>query len=276
MMYNKTLFKYMEEIGKVPLITSEKEIQLAKRVKRGNKKARDHLILANLRFVINIAKHYKGSGIPLEDLICEGNMGLIKAATRFDAQKGFKFITYAVWWIRQAIQQAISDQARLIRLPASKAITLRKVKKSIKNLQQSNQHQPSDLQIAEENQISEKEVQEISHTNLSHLSLDSDFSETDKRKLLDIIEDKGSPHSDDKLINEDLQEEIERNLATLKKREAHIVKLYYGIGYEKAHTLNEIGKMIGLTRERIRQIKIDAIRRLRHRSRSKKLRPYLV
>jgi len=272
---DRILEKYLEEIGKEPLINSAREIVLAKLIKTGDQKALDELTRANLRFVVSVAKHYQNQGVPLKDLINEGNIGLIKAAKRFDERKGFKFISYAVWWIRQSILQALAEQSRMVRLPLNKINTLQKIKKTSKNLEQEHERIPTFSEVAKELQLSEREVNDTVRKSMKHLSLDAPFNEDEEHSLLNVIEHEETPKTDELLMKDALKQEIEKTLSSLKKREAEVIKLYYGIGHEKAYTLEEIGKMLGLTRERIRQIKKKAIFRLRHVSRSRSLKPFM-
>jgi RNA polymerase primary sigma factor len=272
---DRILEKYLEEIGKEPLITSEKEIELAKRIKKGDQQALEELTRANLRFVVSVAKHYQNQGVPLKDLVNEGNIGLIKAAKRFDERKGFKFISYAVWWIRQSILQALAEQSRMVRLPLNKINTLQKIKKTSKSLEQENERLPTFGEIAEEIQLSEEEVNDTVKKSMRHLSLDAPFNDDEEHSLLNVIEHEEAPQTDELLMKDALKKEIEKTLSSLKKREAEVIRLYFGINQEKAYTLEEIGKMLGLTRERIRQIKKKAIFRLRHVSRSRNLKPFM-
>lgn len=272
---DRILEKYLEEIGKEPLISSEKEIELAKKIKKGDQKALEALTRANLRFVVSVAKHYQNQGVPLKDLVNEGNIGLIKAAKRFDERKGFKFISYAVWWIRQSILQALAEQSRMVRLPLNKINTLQKIKKTSKSLEQENERLPTFGEIAEEIQLSEEEVNDTVKKSMRHLSLDAPFNDDEEHSLLNVIEHEEAPQTDELLMKDALKKEIEKTLSTLKKREAEVIRLYFGINQEKAYTLEEIGKMLGLTRERIRQIKKKAIYRLRHVSRSRNLKPFM-
>jgi RNA polymerase primary sigma factor len=272
---DRILEKYLEEIGKEPLITSEKEIELAKRIKKGDQQALEELTRANLRFVVSVAKHYQNQGVPLKDLVNEGNIGLIKAASRFDERKGFKFISYAVWWIRQSILQALAEQSRMVRLPLNKINTLQKIKKTSKSLEQENERLPTFGEIAEEIQLSEEEVNDTVKKSMRHLSLDAPFNDDEEHSLLNVIEHEEAPQTDELLMKDALKKEIEKTLSSLKKREAEVIRLYFGINQEKAYTLEEIGKMLGLTRERIRQIKKKAIYRLRHVSRSRNLKPFM-
>jgi len=272
---DRILEKYLEEIGKEPLINSKREVELAKKIKKGDQDALDELTRANLRFVVSVAKHYQNQGVPLKDLVNEGNIGLIKAAKRFDERKGFKFISYAVWWIRQSILQALAEQSRMVRLPLNKINTLQKIKKTSKKLEQAHERLPTSQEIADEVQLSEKEVNETVRKSMKHLSLDAPFNEDEEHSLLNVIEQEEAPKTDDLLMKDALQKEIEKTLSSLKKREAEVVRLYYGIGHEKSYTLEEIGKMLGLTRERIRQIKKKAIFRLQHVSRSRNLKPFM-
>jgi RNA polymerase primary sigma factor len=272
---DRSLDLYLREIGETPLITAKQEVELAKRIKEGDQDALEKLTKANLRFVVSVAKQYQNQGLSLADLINEGNIGLIKAAKRFDETRGFKFISYAVWWIRQAILQALAEQSRIVRLPLNRVGTLHKIGKISSSLEQEYGREPSPSEIARELELSAVEVSDTLKISNSHLSLDAPFSTSEDNSLMDILEDEFQPAPDEALLDESLRLEIERALDTLSRREAEVINLYFGLNHEKALTLEEIGARFNLTRERVRQIKEKAIRRLRHASRSKSLRAYL-
>ena len=272
---DKSLDLYLREIGETPLIKAEEEVELAKRIRQGDQKALEKLTKANLRFVVSVAKQYQNQGLSLADLINEGNIGLIKAAKRFDETRGFKFISYAVWWIRQAILQALAEQSRIVRLPLNRVGTLHKIGKVASSLQQAFGREPSPNEIAVELSLTEGEVSDTLKISNSHLSLDAPFSTSDDNSLIDVLEDEMQPSPDESLLSESLRVEIEKALDTLTPREAEVINLYFGLNHEKPLTLEEIGARFSLTRERVRQIKEKAIRRLRHASRSKTLRAYL-
>lgn len=271
----QSLDLYLREIGETPLITADEEIELAKRIKQGDQLALEKLTRANLRFVVSVAKQYQNQGLSLADLINEGNIGLIKAAKRFDETRGFKFISYAVWWIRQAILQSLAEQSRIVRLPLNRVGTLHKIGKISANLEQEFGREPSADEIAQELELTEKEVADTLKISNSHLSLDAPFSSSEDNSLIDILEDEFQPSPDESLLDESLRVEIEKALDTLTPREAEVISLYFGLSHEKPLTLEEIGARFSLTRERVRQIKEKAIKRLRHASRSKSLRAYL-
>lgn len=272
---DRSLDLYLREIGQTPLITAQQEVELAKRIKLGDQQALEKLTKANLRFVVSVAKQYQNQGLSLADLINEGNIGLIKAAKRFDETRGFKFISYAVWWIRQAILQALAEQSRIVRLPLNRVGTLHKIGKISSSLEQEYGRVPSPDEIAKELDLSSVEVSDTLKISNSHLSLDAPFSVSEDNSLMDVLEDEFQPAPDEDLLTESLKVEIERALDTLSPREAKVINLYFGLNTEKALTLEEIGTRFNLTRERVRQIKEKAIRRLRHASRSKSLRAYL-
>lgn len=272
---NQSIDRYLQEIGEVPLLTPEEEVDLARRIKQGDEQALEKLTRANLRFVVSVAKLYQNKGLSLGDLINEGNLGLIKAASRFDETRGFKFISYAVWWIRQGIMQALADQARIVRLPLNRVSSLTKIGKAYSELEQEFEREPSPGEIAEQLNMKDYEVTDTLRISGRHLSMDTPFSNSENNCLLDIIENDHHPSPDSDLIGESLKVEIESTLATLTKREAEMLRLYYGLGLERPLTLEEIGERFNLTRERIRQIKEKALRRLRHISRSKTLRTFL-
>lgn len=271
----RSLDLYLKEIGQTPLITAAEEVLLAKRIRLGDQIALEQLTKANLRFVVSVAKQYQNQGLSLADLINEGNIGLIKAAKRFDETRGFKFISYAVWWIRQAILQALAEQSRIVRLPLNRVGTLHKIGKISNSLQQEFGREPSADEIAKELALTSLEVSDTLKISNTHLSLDSPFSVSEDNSLIDVLEDQFQPAPDEALLSESLKIEIEKALDTLSAREAEVLGLYFGLNHEKALTLEEIGVRFNLTRERVRQIKEKAIRRLRHASRSKALRAYL-
>jgi len=272
---DRSLDLYLREIGETPLIDADEEVRLAKQIKQGSKIALENLTKANLRFVVSVAKQYQNQGLSLADLINEGNIGLIKAAKRFDETRGFKFISYAVWWIRQAILQALAEQSRIVRLPLNRVGTLHKIGKISSSLEQDLGREPSPDEIAKELDLSAGEVSDTLKISNSHLSLDAPFSVSEDNSLIDILEDEYQPAPDEELLQQSLKLEIEKALDTLTPREAEVISLYFGLNYEKALTLEEIGARFSLTRERVRQIKEKAIRRLRHASRSRSLRAYL-
>jgi RNA polymerase primary sigma factor len=272
---DRSLDLYLREIGETPLINAQEEVRLAKRIKQGDQIALEKLTKANLRFVVSVAKQYQNQGLSLADLINEGNIGLIKAAKRFDETRGFKFISYAVWWIRQAILQALAEQSRIVRLPLNRVGTLHKIGKISSSLEQEYGREPSPDEIAKELELSAVEVSDTLKISNSHLSLDAPFSISEDNSLMDVLEDEFQPAPDEDLLSESLRLEIEKALDSLSAREAEVINLYFGLNSEKALTLEEIGARFNLTRERVRQIKEKAIRRLRHASRSKSLRAYL-
>jgi RNA polymerase primary sigma factor len=270
-----SLDKYLQEIGKVDLITADEEVELAQKIKAGDQKALEKLTKANLRFVVSVAKQYQNQGLTLPDLINEGNLGLIKAAQRFDETRGFKFISYAVWWIRQSILQALAEQSRIVRLPLNKIGSINKINKMYALLEQSNERPPSAEEIAKELDMTVNDVKESMKNSGRHLSMDAPLVEGEDSNLYDVLRSGESPNPDRELINESLRTEIERSLETLTPREADVVRLYFGLGDQHPMTLEEIGETFDLTRERVRQIKEKAIRRLKHTSRSKILKTYL-
>ena len=272
---SQSLDKYLQEIGKVDLLTPEQEIDLAQRIKKGDQKSLEKLTKANLRFVVSVAKQYQNQGLSLGDLINEGNLGLIKAAKRFDETRGFKFISYAVWWIRQSILQALAEQSRIVRLPLNRVGALNKIGKAFSSLEQEFEREPSASELAEELDMSLFEVADTLKISGRHLSMDAPFAQGEDNRLLDVIQDERQPAPDSILMDESLKEEVQRALATLSDREAEVIRLYFGLQREHSLTLEEIGEKFNLTRERVRQIKEKAIRRLRHASRSKNLRAYL-
>jgi RNA polymerase primary sigma factor len=264
-----SLDKYLQEIGKVDLITADEEVELAQRIKAGDQRALEKLTKANLRFVVSVAKQYQNQGLTLPDLINEGNLGLIKAAQRFDETRGFKFISYAVWWIRQSILQALAEQSRIVRLPLNKIGSINKINKMYALLEQSNERAPSAEEIALELDMTVNDVKESMKNSGRHLSMDAPLVEGEDSNLYDVLRSGESPNPDRELIHESLRTEIERALETLTPREADVVRLYFGLGDQHPMTLEEIGETFDLTRERVRQIKEKAIRRLKHTSRKK-------
>lgn len=272
---NDLIDKYLQEIGSVPLLSPEEEIELAKKVKSGDEAALEKLTKANLRFVVSVAKQYQNQGLSLNDLINEGNIGLIKAAKRFDVTRGFKFISYAVWWIRQSILQALAEQSRVVRLPLNKIGTLNKIGKVFSDLEQEFEREPSSDEIADMLDISAFEVTNTMQMSGRHVSMDEPMHDSENNTLMDVIENEQQEPPDQDLLTESLKIEIQRALETLSAREAEVVKLYFGLDTDHPLTLEEIGERFNLTRERVRQIKEKAIRRLRHASRSNVLRHYL-
>ncbi|PJR03765.1 sigma-70 family RNA polymerase sigma factor [Avrilella dinanensis] len=270
-----SLDKYLQEIGKVDLITADEEVELAQRIKAGDQVALEKLTKANLRFVVSVAKQYQNQGLTLPDLINEGNLGLIKAAKRFDETRGFKFISYAVWWIRQSILSALAEQSRIVRLPLNKIGSINKINKTFALLEQANERPPSAEEIAKELDMTVNDVKESMKNSGRHLSMDAPLVEGEDSNLYDVLRSGESPNPDKELIHESLSTEIERALETLTPREADVVRLYFGLGNQHPMTLEEIGETFDLTRERVRQIKEKAIRRLKHTSRSKILKTYL-
>jgi RNA polymerase primary sigma factor len=271
---SQSLDKYLHEIGKVDLITAEEEVVLARKIREGDQAALERLTKTNLRFVVSVAKQYQNQGLTLGDLINEGNLGLIKAAKRFDETKGFKFISYAVWWIRQSILQAIAEQSRIVRLPLNQVGSLSKISKAFSKLEQEYEREPSPEELAD---ILETTVDKISDTLSNsgrHVSMDAPFVQGEENTLLDVLENH-EPNTDNALINESLSEEIKRSLSTLTEREREIIVLFFGLSTNHPLSLEEIGEKFNLTRERVRQIKDKALQRLRHTSRSKILKSYL-
>lgn len=269
-----SLDKYLQEIGKEELITVEEEVELAQRIRKGDQKALEKLTRANLRFVVSVAKQYQNQGLSLPDLINEGNLGLIKAAEKFDETRGFKFISYAVWWIRQSILQALAEQSRIVRLPLNQVGSLNKINKAFSRFEQENERRPSPEELADSLDLPAEKVADTLRVSGRHISVDAPFVEGEDNSLLDVLVNDDSPIADRTLINESLSTEVERALSTLTERERDIIKLFFGINTQEM-TLEEIGEKFGLTRERVRQIKEKAIRRLRHSSRSKLLKTYL-
>jgi RNA polymerase primary sigma factor len=276
---SQSIDKYLQEIGKVELLDVEEEIDLARKIKYGDEKekqkALEKLTKANLRFVVSVAKQYQNQGLSLGDLINEGNLGLIKAAKRFDETRGFKFISYAVWWIRQSILQALAEQSRIVRLPLNRVGALNKIGKAFSTLEQEFEREPSADELAEQLDMSLYEVSDTLKISGRHLSIDAPFVHGEDSKLVDVMPNTNQPLPDHNLINESLKIEIQRALNTLSPRERDVLKLYYGLEKENPLTLEEIGEKFKLTRERVRQIKEKAIRRLKHASKSKILKSYL-
>ena len=271
----KSLNSYLQDVSKIDLITAEEEVELAQRIRAGDQQALDKLTKSNLRFVISVAKQYQNQGLTLPDLINEGNLGLIKAAQRFDETRGFKFISYAVWWIRQSILQALAEQSRIVRLPLNKIGSINKINKTYAFLEQSHERPPSAEEIAKELDMTINDVKESMKNSGRHVSMDAPLVEGEDSNLYDVLRSGESPNPDRDLLHESLRTEIERALETLTPREADVIRLYFGLGNQHPMTLEEIGETFDLTRERVRQIKEKAIRRLKHTSRSKILKTYL-
>jgi RNA polymerase primary sigma factor len=272
---SQSLDRYLQEIGKVSLITPDEEVDLAKRIQNGDQRALEKLTQANLRFVVSVAKQYQNQGLSLGDLINEGNLGLIKAAKRFDETRGFKFISYAVWWIRQSILQALAEQSRIVRLPLNRVGALNKIGKELSKLEQEYERMPSASELSESLEMSVTEVSDTLKISGRHLSVDAPFAQGEDNRLLDVLANDETPNPDLELMSESLKVEIERALSKLSTREAEVIRLYFGIGREHSLTLEEIGERFDLTRERVRQIKEKALRKLRHHNRSMALRAYL-
>lgn len=272
---SQSLDKYLQEIGKVDLLTPDEEVILAQKIRNGDQLSLERLTKANLRFVVSVAKQYQNQGLSLGDLINEGNLGLIKAAQRFDKTRGFKFISYAVWWIRQSILQALAEQSRIVRLPLNRVGSLNKISKTFSELEQRFEREPSPEELAEVLEISSSEVVDTMKISGRHVSMDAPFVQGEENSLLDVLENETDDKPDSGLVNESLRKEVQRALSTLTQREADVISLYFGLNGEHAMTLEEIGEKFNLTRERVRQIKEKAIRRLRHASRSKALKTYL-
>ncbi|HKC69820.1 MAG TPA: RNA polymerase sigma factor RpoD/SigA [Bacteroidia bacterium] len=270
-----SLDKYLQEIGREELITAEEEVQLAKKIRDGDQNALEKLTRANLRFVVSVAKQYQNQGLSLPDLINEGNLGLIKAAKRFDETRGFKFISYAVWWIRQSILQALAEQSRIVRLPLNQVGSLNKINKAYSKLEQEFEREPSPEELAKILDLPEDKITDTMKVSGRHVSMDAPFQQGEEGSLVDVLINHDSPRADGQLMNESLSKEIDRALSTLTERERDVIKLFFGIGIPHGLTLEEIGAKFDLTRERVRQIKEKAVRRLRHSSRSKLLQQYL-
>ncbi len=270
-----SLDKYLQEIGKVELITAEEEVELARRIKQGDREALEKLTKANLRFVVSVSKQYQNQGLSLPDLINEGNLGLIKAAQRFDETRGFKFISYAVWWIRQSILQALAEQSRIVRLPLNKIGSINKINKAYAKLEQQHEREPDSVEIAEMLDIPENEVKESMRNSGRHISMDAPLIQDEDNTLYDVLRSDETNTPERELMTESLRKEIDRAISTLTPREADVVRLYFGLNSKHPMTLEEIGEKFDLTRERVRQIKEKAIRRLKHTSRSKILKSYL-
>ena len=271
---SESLDKYLQEIGREEMISVEEEVELAQRIKHGDHKALERLTKANLRFVVSVAKQYQNQGLSLADLINEGNMGLIKAAERFDETRGFKFISYAVWWIRQSILQAIADQSRIVRVPLNQAGAVNKINRVLSKFEQENERRPSIDEISENVDLPHEKIEEALNANTRHVSMDAPFVDGDENSLLDVLENENSPRADRQLVLESLRAEIQLALKTLNERERNIIEAFYGLGTPEL-TLDEIGQKYGLTRERVRQIKEKAIRRLRNSTSNKLLKSYL-
>lgn len=270
-----SLEKYLSDIGKEPMIPAEEEVRLARLIREGDEDAFDKLTRANLRFVVSVAKQYQNQGLSLPDLINEGNLGLIKSAKRFDETRGFKFISYAVWWIRQSILQAIAEQSRIVRLPLNQIGSLSRIGKAFSKLEQEYEREPSYEEIAKLTDLPLDKITDALRISGRHVSVDAPFVQGEENTLLDVMENHESPRADVQLINDSLRKEIERSLSVLSERECEVVKLFFGIGIGHGLTLEEIGDKFGITRERVRQIKEKAIRRLRHRNRTSILKSYL-
>ncbi|MBK6838573.1 MAG: sigma-70 family RNA polymerase sigma factor [Bacteroidetes bacterium] len=272
---SQSLEKYLQEIGRAELITAEEEDRLASKTKEGDQNEIARLTTATIRFVLSVAKQYQNQRLSLPDLINEGNLGLIKAAKRFDETRGFKFISYAVWWIRQSILQALAEQSRIVRLPLNQVGSLNKISKAYSKLEQEFEREPSPEELAKILDIPTEKIADTMRVSGKHVSMDAPFVQGEDNSLIDVLENHDSPRADNLLMNESLQKEIERSLSTLTEREREVIKLFFGIGMQHGLTLEEIGAKFDLTRERVRQIKEKAIRRLRHKSRSRLLKAYL-
>jgi len=271
-----SLEKYFNDINKVEMITPEREVELAKRIQQGDESACEKLVKANLRFVVSVAKQYQNQSLSLNDLINEGNLGLIKAAKKFDPTRGFKFISYAVWWIRQSIMQAMAEQSRMVRLPLNKVGTISKVNRAISDLEQHLERTPTEFELAEILDMNEVDVKNTMSTNTKHVSVDAPFSDGDSGSLLDVLENQGTAKTDQSMVhNYSLSVETERTLSQLNERDKQVVKMFYGIGTDQAMSLENIGDELGLTRERVRQIKEKSIQKLRHSAKRKLLVQYL-
>jgi RNA polymerase primary sigma factor len=272
---SQSLDKYLQEIGKVDLITTEVEVELARRIKDGDQQALEKLTKANLRFVVSVAKQYQNNGLTLGDLINEGNVGLIKAASRFDETRGFKFISYAVWWIRQSIMQALAEQSRIVRLPLNRVGSLTRITKTFAELEQKFQREPSTEEVAEVIGVTPEEITNDLRNAGRHVSVDAPFSQGEENSLLDVLSDVNASNPESEMMAESLVQEVQRSLSTLTTRESDVISLYFGLNQKQAMTLEEIGHKFNLTRERVRQIKEKATRRLRHTAKSRALKSYL-
>jgi RNA polymerase primary sigma factor len=272
---SQSLDKYLQEIGKVDLITAEVEVELAKRIREGDQAALEKLTKANLRFVVSVAKQYQNSGLTLGDLINEGNLGLIKAAGRFDEKRGFKFISYAVWWIRQSIMQALAEQSRIVRLPLNRVSSLTKISRTFADLEQKFQREPSAQELAEVIGVTSEEITNSLSIGGRHVSVDAPFSQSEDGSLLDVLSDVNESSPEKEMMAESLVKEVQRSLTVLTTREAEVISLYFGLNNKQSMTLEEIGDKFDLTRERVRQIKEKATRRLRHTVKSRALKSYL-
>lgn len=272
---SESLDRYLQEIGREELISIDQEVELAQAIRKGDRRALERLTRANLRFVVSVAKQYQNQGLSLPDLINEGNLGLIKAAEKFDETRGFKFISYAVWWIRQSILQALAEQSRIVRLPLNQVGTLNKINKAYTRFEQEHERRPSASELSEVLDIPEDKIAETLKVSGRHISVDAPFTEGEDNSLLDVLANDDTPNADRSLMNESLAKEIDRVLGTLTEREAEIIKLFYGIGGGQEMTLEEIGIKFNLTRERVRQIKEKAIRRLKSEDKCLTLKPYL-
>ena len=269
-----SLDKYLQEIGHEELLTADDEVELAQRIRMGDRKALERLTKANLRFVVSVAKQYQNQGLSLPDLINEGNLGLIKAAEKFDETRGFKFISYAVWWIRQSILQAIAEQSRLVRLPLNQVGSVHKINRALNKFEQEHERRPNVNEIAEKTDLPEDKVEDAMKANSHHVSMDAPFADGEDNSLLDVLTDNDSPMADNELVKESLREEINRALTLLNERERNVIEAFFGINQQEL-TLEEIGTKYGLTRERVRQIKEKALRRLRNNTKNKILKAYL-
>ena len=272
---SKSLDKYLQDISRIPLITSDEEVELAQKIRAGDQKALDKLTTANLRFVVSVSKQYQNQGLALPDLINEGNAGLVKAAKRFDETRGFKFISYAVWWIRQAILQALAEQSRIVRLPLNKIGSINKINIAYSFLEQTHERPPSAEEIANSLDFTVSNVKQSMKISGKHVSMDAPFKEGETSNLYDVLQSSESPMPDVHLMNDSLNVEVNRVLKTLSEKESEVISHYYGINKKQPMSLQEIGEAFGLTRERVRQIKEKAIRRLRHTSKNKTLKTYL-
>jgi RNA polymerase primary sigma factor len=271
----QSLDKYLQEIGKIDLITADEEVRLTQRIREGDQGALDKMVKANLRFVVSVAKQYQNNGLSLGDLINEGNVGLVKAATRFDETRGFKFISYAVWWIRQSIMQALAEQSRVVRIPLNRVGTLNKLNRTFATLEQQFQRDPSAEELAEVLALAPEEIRETAQMGARQVSINAPFMQGEENGLLDVLEDESEETPDSMLISNSLRQDVQRSLSTLTERESDIISLYFGLNGKPAMTLEEIGLKFNLTRERVRQVKEKGIRRLQSTSRSKGLKHYL-